>query len=311
MFNMMNTASLGTSQQGLALGEASFQGALKYARERLQMRSLTGKKNPDGEADPIIVHPDVRRMLMTQKAIVEGQRAFLYWCGQLVDRTNHGTEEQRKEADDLLNLLTPIAKAFCTETSIEVCNLGMQVFGGHGYIHEHGMEQIVRDVRISTIYEGTTGIQALDLIGRKVMGSGGALLRNVTKLIHKFCETNKDDTNMAPLCAALAAVNTQWGDITVKIGERAMQNAEEVGAASVDYIMFSGYALFGFMWAQMAKVALEAIAAGKDTDGFYTSKLATARFYFARLLPRTGMHAAAALAGADSVMALAEDKFAF
>jgi len=311
MFNMMNTARLGTAQQGLALGEASFQGALKYARERLQMRSLTGKKNPDGEADPIIVHPDVRRMLMTQKAIVEGQRAFLYWCGQLVDRTHYGSEEQRKEADDLLGLLTPIAKAFCTESAIEVCNLGVQVFGGHGYIHEHGMEQIVRDVRISTIYEGTTGIQALDLIGRKVMGSGGALLRNVTKLIHKFCEANKANADMEPLCTALAAVNTQWGDITMKIGERAMQNAEEVGAASVDFTMFSGYAVLGFMWAQMAKVALEKIAAGADSDGFYASKLATARFYFDRLLPRTGMHAAAALAGADSTMALAEDKFAF
>jgi alkylation response protein AidB-like acyl-CoA dehydrogenase len=311
MFNMMNTARLGTAQQGLALSEASFQGALKYAHERLQMRSLTGKKNPDGEADPIIVHPDVRRMLMTQKAITEGQRAFLYWCGQLVDRINHGSEEQHKEADDLLNLLTPIAKAFCTESAIEVCNLGMQVFGGHGYIHEHGMEQIVRDVRISTIYEGTTGIQALDLIGRKVMGSGGALLRNVTKLIHKFCEANKANADMEPLCTALAAVNTQWGDITMKIGERAMQNAEEVGAASVDFTMFSGYAVLGFMWAQMAKVALENIAAGKDSDGFYASKLTTARFYFDRLLPRTGMHATAALAGADSVMALAEDKFAF
>ena len=169
----------------------------------------------------------------------------------------------------------------------------------------------MRDVRISTIYEGTTGIQALDLIGRKVMGSGGALLRNVTKLIHKFCEANKTNTDMEPLCTALAAVNTQWGDITMKIGERAMQNAEEVGAASVDFTMFSGYTVLGFMWAQMAKVALDNIAAGKDSDGFYASKLATARFYFDRLLPRTGMHATAALAGADSVMALAEDKFAF
>ncbi|MCC7516266.1 MAG: acyl-CoA dehydrogenase C-terminal domain-containing protein [Pseudomonadales bacterium] len=312
MFNMMNTARLGTAQQGLALSEASFQGALKYARERLQMRSLTGKKNPDGEADPIIVHPDVRRMLMTQKAIIEGQRAFLYWCGQLVDRTHWcSNEEQCKEADDLLGLLTPIAKAFCTESAIEVCNLGVQVFGGHGYIHEHGMEQIVRDVRISTIYEGTTGIQALDLIGRKVMGSGGALLRNVTKLIHKFCEANKADNDLAPLCNALADVNKQWGDVTMKIGERAMQNAEEVGAASVDYTMFSGYAVLGFMWIQMAKVALEKIRSGADNDGFYVTKLATAQFYFARILPRTAMHAAAALAGADTVMAISEDKFAF
>lgn len=311
MFNMMNSARLGTAQQGLALSEASFQGALKYARERLQMRSLTGKKNPDGEADPIIVHPDVRRMLMTMKAIVEGQRAFLYWCGQLLDRTQCGSEEQRKEADDLLSLMTPIAKAFCTESAVEVCNLGIQVFGGHGYIHEHGMEQLARDVRISTIYEGTTGIQALDLIGRKVMGSGGALLRNVTKLIHKFCEANKAHADMAALCAALAECNSEWGDMTMKIGERAMQDAEEVGAASVDYTMYSGYVLLGFMWAQMARVALDKIAAGVDSDGFYAAKLATARFYFTRILPRAHMHASAALAGAETVMAISEEKFSF
>lgn len=311
MFNMMNSARLGTALQGLALGEASFQGALKYARERLQMRSLTGKKNPEGEADPIIVHPDVRRMLMTQKALVEGQRAFLYWCAQLVDRTHLGTEAQRKEADSILDLLTPIAKAFCTETAIEVCNLGVQVFGGHGYIHEHGMEQIVRDVRIATIYEGTTGIQALDLIGRKVMGSGGELLRNVTKIIHKFCEAHANSAGMENFCTTLAGVNKQWGDMTVKIGERAMQDAEEVGAASVDYTLFSGYVVLGYMWAQMAKVALEKINAGEDNDSFYASKLATAQFYFARILPRTGVHYAAALAGASSVMALKEDQFAF
>ncbi|HQQ62196.1 MAG TPA: acyl-CoA dehydrogenase C-terminal domain-containing protein [Pseudomonadales bacterium] len=312
MFNMMNSARLGTGLQGLALGEASFQGALKYARERLQMRSLTGKKNPDGEADPIIVHPDVRRMLMTQKAIVEGQRAFLYWCSQLVDKTHFApTAEEKKSAEDLLGLLTPIAKAFCTETGVEVCNIGIQVFGGHGYIHEHGMEQIARDVRISTIYEGTTGIQALDLIGRKVMGSGGELLRNFTKVIHKFCEAHKDAADMAPFCAQLSDVNKQWGELTMAIGERAMKDAEEVGAASVDYTMYSGYIALAYMWAQMAQVAQAKIAAGADSDGFYAAKLATARFYFARILPRTGFHYAAALAGAETVMAIAEEKFAF
>jgi alkylation response protein AidB-like acyl-CoA dehydrogenase len=162
MFNIMNTARIGTAMQGMTLAQLSFQGALAYARDRLQMRSLTGVKNPDGEADPIIVHPDVRRMLMTQKALVEGHRAFIYWLAQLVDLTKHGSESDAKEAEDLLGLLTPIAKAFCTETAVEVTNIGIQVFGGHGYIHEHGMEQVARDVRISTIWEGTTGIQALD-----------------------------------------------------------------------------------------------------------------------------------------------------
>jgi alkylation response protein AidB-like acyl-CoA dehydrogenase len=311
MFNIMNTARIGTALQGMTLAQLSFQGALAYARDRLQMRSLTGVKNPGGEADPIIVHPDVRRMLMTQKALVEGHRAFIYWLAQLVDLTKFGSEAEAKEAEDLLGLLTPIAKAFCTETAVEVTNIGIQVFGGHGYIHEHGMEQVARDVRISTIWEGTTGIQALDLIGRKVMGTGGALLRNFTKLVHKFCEAQKDVIDMQPFCTPLAELNKQWGELTMKIGERAMENAEEVGAASVDYTMYSGYIVLGLMWAQMAKLALEKIAAGKDSDGFYAAKVATARFYFTRILPRAGVHYAAALAGADTVMALAEDQFSF
>ena len=311
MFTFMNTARIGTAPQGMTLSQLSCQGALAYARDRLQMRSLTGVKNPDGEADPIIVHPDVRRMLMTQKAFVEGQRAFIYWLAQLVDLTKFGSETDAKEAEDFLGLLTPIAKAFCTETAVEVANIGIQVFGGHGYIHEHGMEQVVRDVRISTIWEGTTGIQALDLIGRKVMGSGGALLRNVTKIIHKFCEAQKDHGDMTQFSTPLAALNMQWGELTMKVGERAMENAEEVGAASVDYTMYSGYIVLGFMWAQMAKLALEKIAEGKDSDGFYAAKVATARFYFTRILPRAGVHYAAALAGADTVMALDENQFAF
>ncbi len=310
MFTIMNTARLGTAMQGMTLGQLSYQGAVAYARERLQMRSLTGPKNPDGEADPIIVHPDVRRMLMTQKALVEGQRALIYWLSQQVDLTKYGSEEEAKAAEDLLGLLTPVAKAFCTETAIEVTNIGIQVFGGHGYIHEHGMEQVARDCRISAIWEGTTGIQALDLIGRKVMGSGGALLRNFTKIVHKFCEANKDDADMAQFCGPLAELNKQWGELTMKIGERAMENAEEVGAASVDYTMYSGYIALAYMWAQMAKVAQQKMAAG-DSSSFYKAKLVTAQFYFSRLLPRTKAHFDAALAGAGSVMALTEEEFLF
>jgi hypothetical protein len=311
MFKLMNKARLGTALQGLALGEASYQGALGYAKERLQMRSLTGAKNPEGPADPIIVHPDVRRMLMTQKAFNEGSRGFIYSLAQLVDQTVYGNEEEAKTADDLLGLLTPIAKAFCCEASIEVTNLGIQVFGGHGYIHEHGMEQIARDARISTIYEGTTGIQALDLIGRKVMGSGGALLRNYTKLIHKFCEANKDNEKMGAFCAPLIELNKEWGELTMKIGERAMENAEEVGAASVDFAMYSGYIAVGFTWAQMALAALRKLEEGTEDTAFYEAKLNTARFYFSRILPRTKAHYAAALAGAESVMVLSEDDFCF
>jgi hypothetical protein len=311
MFNIMNTARIGTALQGMTLSQLSYQGALAYARERLQMRALTGIKNTAGEADPIIVHPDVRRMLMTQKAFVEGHRAFIYWLAQLVDSTKYGNEADAKTADDLLSFLTPIAKAFCTETAIEVTNIGIQVFGGHGYIHEHGMEQVVRDCRISSIWEGTTGIQALDLIGRKVMGSSGALLRNFTKVMHKFCEAQADCPDMATFCTPLADLNKQWGELTMKIGERAMENADEVGAASVDYTMYSGYVVLGYMWAQMARLALDKIASGEDRDGFHAAKLATARFYFTRLLPRANMHATAALAGADTVMALDTEAFAF
>ncbi|QFU75243.1 acyl-CoA dehydrogenase [Halioglobus maricola] len=300
MFKIMNTARLGTALQGVCLGEASFQGALAYARERLQMRSLTGAQNPDGPADPIVVHPDVRRMLMTQKALVEGSRAFIYWLARLNDLTQHGNEEQIAEADDLLSLLTPIAKAFCTETGVEVTNIGVQVFGGHGYIREHGMEQLLRDMRIATIYEGTTGIQSLDLLGRKVMGSGGKLLRGFTKRIHKFCEAHNDNNAMTEFIEPLAAVNAQWGEITMKVGEKAVENADEIGAASVDYTLFGGYVALAYMWAQMAEISL-----AKEGD-FYAAKVATARFYFQRILPRAEAHARAAVAGADSIMDLDE-----
>ncbi|ROS01251.1 hypothetical protein EDC56_1680 [Sinobacterium caligoides] len=311
MFKLMNTARIGTAVQGLAGAQSAFQGALSYANERLQMRSLTGTKNPDGPADPIIVHPDVRRMLMTQKAFTEGSRALCYWLAQLVDQTKFGKDEGRvKEAEDLLGLLTPVAKAFCTETGVEVTNLGMQVFGGHGYIHEHGMEQIVRDTRISTVYEGTTGIQALDLIGRKVMGSGGELLRVFTKKIHKYCASHVDTENMVEFTESLASLNKQWGEITMDVGGKAMENADEVGSASVDYAMFSGYVTFAYLWAQMAEVAQQKITEGSD-DAFYKAKLATARFYFKRILPRAQVHAVGAGAGADTVMELAADEFAF
>jgi alkylation response protein AidB-like acyl-CoA dehydrogenase len=311
MFKIMNAARIGTALQGVSLGDASFQGALAYAQERLQMRALSGPKNPDGPADPIIVHPDVRRMLMTQKALTEGSRAFLYWLSRLTDLAEYGSAEDAKVADDLMSVLTPIAKAFCTETGFEVTSLGVQVYGGHGYIHEHGMEQLMRDMRIAMIYEGTTGIQSLDLLGRKVMGSGGELLRNFTKLVHKFCKAHADDEAMAGFIAPLQAANAQWGDLTMQIGTRAMQNPDEVGAASVDFTMFSGYVVLAYLWAQMAQVAQRKLAEGAADRAFYEAKLVTARYYFERILPRTSGHAAGALAGADSVMALDAGHFAF
>jgi alkylation response protein AidB-like acyl-CoA dehydrogenase len=310
MFKLMNTARLGTAMQGLALGELAFQGGLQYARERLQMRSLTGPKNPEGEADPIIVHPDVRRMLLTQKAFVEGNRALIYWLAHRVDEVAHADGERRQRASDLLEFLTPIAKAFCTENAQEVTNLGIQIYGGHGYISDNGMEQIVRDGRISTVYEGTTGIQALDLIGRKVLATGGALLRNVTQLIGEFCDEQRDNAAMAEFIAPLTAANQCWDALTVDLSAKAIENLDELGAASVDFAFHSGYVVHAYLWARMALVAQRALANTNADDDFYRAKLVTARFYYQRLLPRHLAHASAARAGAAGLMELAADGFA-
>ena len=312
MFTFMNTARIGTALQGSSAAEASFQGALAYAKDRLAMRSLTGPKAPEKAADPIIVHPDVRRMLLTQKAISEAGRALVYLTAQQADIVKKGaTEEARKEADELLGFLTPIAKAFLTEVGYEATNLGVQVFGGHGFISEWGMEQLVRDTKIACIYEGTTGIQALDLLGRKVLMTQGASLRNFTKVIHQFCKAEYENEALAHLIHPLIEINKEWGDLTMKIGMAAMKDREEVGSASVDYLMYSGYAVFAYLWARMAKVAQEALDAGTSEEAFYKAKLTTAKFYFARMLPRTKGHAVSMLAGADTVMDMAEEDFAF
>ncbi|GAB2503801.1 acyl-CoA dehydrogenase C-terminal domain-containing protein [Microbulbifer agarilyticus] len=312
MFTFMNTARLGTALQGVAHAEAGFQKSLAYAKDRLQMRSLSGPKNPESAADPIIVHPDVRRMLLTQKAFAEGGRMLVLLCAKQVDRSNAAeTEEERKAADDLLAFLTPIAKAFLTETGYESANLGLQCFGGHGYIAEWGMEQNVRDSRISTIYEGTTGIQALDLLGRKVLMTQGELLRNFTKIVHKFCQAELDNEALAPYVTKLQELNKEWGDLTMNVGVKAMENPDEVGAASVDYLMYSGYAVQAYLWALAAKVANEKLAEGTSEEDFYRSKLATARFYFDRILPRTATHAAAMQSGADNLMSLDAEHFVF
>jgi alkylation response protein AidB-like acyl-CoA dehydrogenase len=308
MFTFMNTARIGTAIQGLAHAELSFQGALAYAKERLAMRSLTGPKNPDGPADPIIVHPDVRRMLLTQKAFAEGSRVFLYYLAQLGDIVDSGTEEEAKKADDLMALLTPIGKAFVTEVGFESANLGVQVFGGHGFIREWGMEQIVRDSRISTLYEGTTGIQALDLLGRKVLGSGGKLLMGFTEMIDELCEANPGE-DMSEFVQPLSALKDEWLDLSMKLGEAAMGNADEAGAGAVDYLMYSGYITLAYFWARMVVVSNKKIAEADGDVSFYEAKLMTARFYFARLLPRTASLKVTMLAGADNLMTMPEELF--
>ena len=312
MFTFMNTARIGTAIQGLTAAESSFQGALAYAKDRLQMRSLSGAKQPESVADPIIVHPDVRRMLLTQKAFAEGNRAMLYFATQQNDIAHLSDDvEQRKAAEDLLSFLTPIMKAFMTETGFEAANHGVQVFGGHGYIAEWGMEQIVRDSRISMLYEGNTGIQALDLLGRKVLMSQGELLKNFTKLIHRFNKSHSDNEAMAQFTAPLAKLNQEWGELTMEVGMKAMQDKDEVGAASVDYLMYSGYVSLAYFWAKMAAVAQSKLAEGTDNPEFYQAKIDTARFYFARILPRTLSHAAMVKAGNESLAAIDEQHFSF
>ena len=312
MFTFMNTARIGTAIQGLGAAELGFQGSLAYAKDRLAMRSLSGPKNPEGPADPIIVHPDVRRMLLTQKVVAEGARAMIYLTAQQADVVHNGkTEEERKAADEALGFLTPIAKAFLTEIGYEAANLGMQVFGGHGFITEWGMEQNVRDARIGMIYEGTTGIQALDLLGRKVLMTQGESLKGFTKQVHMFCKENADNEQLKEFIEPLAAINKEWGDLTMKIGVTAMKDREEVGAASVDYLMYSGYAVFAYLWARMAKVALDRMVEGTTEEMFYNAKVQSARFYFKRMLPRSKTHAETMLAGAGSLMDMPEEAFAF
>ena len=311
MFTFMNTARIGTAIQGLGAAELGFQGSLAYAKDRLAMRSLSGPKNPEGIADPIIVHPDVRRMLLSQKAVAEGARALIYLTAQQADIVHSGkTEEDRKAADEALGFLTPIAKAFLTEIGYEAANLGMQVFGGHGFISEWGMEQNVRDSRIGMIYEGTTGIQALDLLGRKVLMTQGESLKGFTKQVHVFCKENADNEQLKEFVEPLAAMSKEWGELTTKVGMSAMKNREEVGAASVDYLMYSGYAVFAYLWARMAKVALDKMVEGTTEEMFYNAKVQTARFYFKRMLPRAKGHAESMLAGSDSLMDMPEEAFA-
>ncbi|AWV06729.1 acyl-CoA dehydrogenase C-terminal domain-containing protein [Marilutibacter maris] len=294
MFTMMNTARLAVGLQGLGLSDRALQNALRYSRERLQMRALSGAKFPDKAADPIIVHPDVRRMLLTCKALVEGGRVMGYHGALLVDEAHHGADEAaRKRADELVGFMTPIVKACLTEWGVECTYNALQCFGGHGYIAEHGMEQLARDARITTLYEGTTGIQALDLLGRKVMQLQGAGLKVMLEMIAGFCEAHADDAALAPFVAELMQKAAQWQQLTLSIGKRAAANPDEVGAAAYDYLMYSGYVALAYWWAR----SVAAAEASSQPQAFKDDKRETARFYFARILPRTAAHASAIESG--------------
>ncbi|MFC5301752.1 acyl-CoA dehydrogenase C-terminal domain-containing protein [Azospira restricta] len=307
MFVMMNAARLGVGMQGLGLTEVAYQNSLAYARERLQSRALTGPKAKDKAADPIIVHPDVRRMLLTQKAYAEAGRAFSYFVALELDRAlAHPDAKAREEADDVVALLIPIIKAFLTDNAFECTNLGLQVFGGHGFISEWGMEQYVRDARINQIYEGTNTIQSLDLLARKVLADQGAKLKKFGRRVEAFVIENKDDAQMAEFVAPLADVAEKLQKLTMEIGMNAMKNPDDVGAAAVPYMKVAGHLVFAYFWARMAKIALAKQDSG---DAFYKAKLATARFYFAKLLPETATAIRQARAGAAPLMALDEELF--
>ncbi|UVJ43664.1 acyl-CoA dehydrogenase C-terminal domain-containing protein [Pseudomonas sp. LS1212] len=304
MFTMMNYERLGVGIQGLACGERSYQNAIEYARDRLQSRSPTGPQAKDKVADPIIVHPDVRRMLLTMKACNEGSRAFSTYVAMQLDTAKFSEDPAaRKRAEELVALLTPVAKAFLTDLGLEATVHGQQVFGGHGYIREWGQEQLVRDVRITQIYEGTNGIQALDLIGRKVVGTGGAFYQLFADEIRHFTATA--DASLAEFVKPLNAALDNLDELTAWVLDRAKTNPHEIGAASVEYLQVFGYTAYAYMWVLMAKAAM-----GKEgQDDFYASKIGTARFYFARLLPRIHSLTASVKAGSESLYLLDAEQF--
>ena len=307
MFVMMNAARLGVGMQSLGLTEVAYQNAVAYAKDRLQMRALSGPKAPDKPADPIIVHPDVRKMLMTARAYAEGGRALAIHTALLIDKElHHPDADVRKECADEVALLTPIVKAFMTDNGWIATSHCMQVYGGHGFIHEWGMEQYVRDARINMIYEGTNTIQSLDLLGRKVLGDNGAKLKRFGKKIAEFVEEEGISEAMQEFVNPLAELGDKVTKLTTEIGMKAFQNPDEVGAAAVDYLRVCGHLVFAYFFARMAKVALEKQNSG---DAFYKAKLTTARFYFAKLLPETAGLIRTCRAGLKPLMEMDEALF--
>ena len=303
MFVMMNAERLGVGMQGLGIGEASYQNAVAYARDRIQGRALKSALQADKPADPLWVHPDVRRMLLTMRAYTEGNRALAIWVARRLDEANHTTDPQRKQdAEAFIALMTPVVKAFMTDCGSEIANLGMQVYGGHGYIREWGMEQFVRDARIAQIYEGTNGIQALDLVGRKLPANTGRNLRPFFHELSAYLESKQDDprSEFQPFVTGLAKVFVRLQQVTGWIAEKGMKNPEESAGAATDYLRMLGLVSLAYLWARMADMAL-AQRQG-DEALFYQAKLDTARFYFERLLPQTGALTSAIMSGCASMM---------
>ncbi|HPQ51230.1 MAG: acyl-CoA dehydrogenase C-terminal domain-containing protein [Alphaproteobacteria bacterium] len=313
MFTMMNAARLGVGMQGLGIAEVSWQNGLAYAKDRLQMRALDGTKAPDKPADPIIVHPDIRKMLLTSKAFCEGARALSYWVGMNLDiAEKHPDAQKRQDADDLVALLTPIVKAYQTDMGFEVANHAIQIHGGHGYIREYGVEQYARDARIAMIYEGTNGIQALDLVGRKMGQNYGRLLRSFFHPVLDFIESRQDNEKMQEFIFPLAKAFAKLQQSSIQIALKGLKDPNEAGAASTDYLRLFALVAVGYMWAQMAEIAQQKLESG-STDRrteFYQSKIKTARFYMERMLPDIESRFRMIMAGAPSTMDITESEFA-
>jgi len=311
MFTMMNEARLGVGLQGLSVSEIAYQNAVAYAKDRLQGRSLSGAKAPDKKADPIIVHPDIRRSLMTMKAFNEAGRALALWTAIKSDVAHRsGDDKDRQAADDYTGLMTPVVKGVLTDKGFDHAVMAQQVFGGHGYIEEHGMSQFVRDARIAMIYEGANGIQALDLVGRKLGLNGGRAVQAFFKEIGEFCEENRADEKLAPFTKALKKGLNDLQAATMWLVQNGMAKPDNAGAASTDYMHLFGLVALGYMWAQMAKSAQTKLAEGANgASAFYDNKLVTARFFMERIMPETATRLARISSGADTLMALPAEAF--
>ena len=310
MFVMMNEARLGVGLQGLSISEIAYQNAVAYARERLQGRSLSGPKNPNGKADPIIVHPDIRRALMTMRAFNEAGRALILWTALNSDIAHRSDDEKaRQAADDMLGLMTPVIKGVLTDKGFEHAVMAQQVFGGHGYIEEHGMSQFVRDARIAMIYEGANGIQALDLVGRKLALNGGRAVQAFFKEVGEFCEANRSDENLAPFTKGIKKGLNDLQAATMWLMQNAMAKPDNAGAASTDYLHLFGLVALGYMWGRMVKASQEKLAAGAEDAAFHDNKIVTARYFMERVMPETSAHLARISTGADTMMALQAEAF--
>ncbi|MDP5347394.1 MAG: acyl-CoA dehydrogenase C-terminal domain-containing protein, partial [Paracoccaceae bacterium] len=307
MFTMMNEARIGVGMQGMAQADVAFQNALAYAKDRLQGRDVTGVKNPDGPADPLIVHPDIRRSLMDQKSFVEGARAFMLWGASLIDRAHRNDDAA---ADGLISLMTPVIKGFLTDEGYDMTVKAQQVYGGHGYIEEWGMSQFTRDARIAMIYEGANGVQALDLVGRKLATDGGKHPMAFFEMVKTFIKENEGNAALkADFLDPLKAASKDLQTAMMYFMQNGMKNPNNALSGSYDFMHLFGHVCLGLMWAQMAKAAHEALQAGAEDVTFYETKLATGRYYMARRLPATALHLARINTGADTVMALEDANF--